>query len=173
MIHVESPACVKLYSKVHGPFLQRDLIMEVVPYLPNIPFNTAIDVEEFNVMLQSMFLPSRDREEILKIVGSVTDSFVKTVNDDGISQSVTIKQGVASVGNKVVPNPVELIPYRTFQEVEQPASQFIFRMQSGRDGGLPMCRLIEADGGEWRIEAIKNVKEWFSDKTAWKIPIIA
>ena len=46
-----------------------------------------------------------------------------------------------------VPNPVTLRPFRTFIEVEQPESKFIFRM---REGGR--CAIFEADGahGSWR-----------------------
>jgi len=61
-----------------------------------------------------------------------------------------------------VPNPVTLRPYRTFSEVEQPASQFVFRMKTG--GSSPSCALFNADGGAWALEAIENIKRWLSDR---------
>ena len=57
----------------------------------------------------------------------------------------------------VVPNPVLLKPYRTFIEVQQPESAFIFRMQDG-----PRAALFEADGGAWRIEAMENIRAYLA-----------
>ena len=57
----------------------------------------------------------------------------------------------------VVPNPVKLIPYRTFQEVEQPSSLYVFRIKD--DGGEPMFKLVEADNGLWKNAAMKKVKD--------------
>lgn len=86
------------------------------------------------------------------------------------SQKVTVKTGVASVSDAVVPNPVTLAPYRTFPEVEQPESKFIFRMKEG-----PTAALFEADGGAWRNTAILGIKEYLKEalKDNENIEIIA
>ncbi|MNW60692.1 hypothetical protein D3C74_386970 [compost metagenome] len=70
----------------------------------------------------------------------------------GMTQSVVAKTGVATVEDVKVPNPVLLAPYRTFVEVEQPESSFVFRMKDG-----PSAALFEADGGAWRNDVIANV----------------
>ena len=57
----------------------------------------------------------------------------------------------------MVPNPVTLRPYRTFTEVTQPESEFVFRMKD--DSMSVYCALFEADGGAWKREAMKNIKE--------------
>ena len=68
-----------------------------------------------------------------------------------------------------MPNPAVLKPYRTFVEVEQPESKFVFRMQTG-----PEMALFEADGGAWRIQAMKNIKEYLEKELkAFEISIIA
>lgn len=72
---------------------------------------------------------------MLKVVGNIQEDNVKNVEDDGISQAVVAKIGVASVGNVEVPNPVSHVPFRTFVEVNQPVS--IFRMKNG-----PNCVLF-------------------------------
>lgn len=63
----------------------------------------------------------------------------------------------------IVPNPVILRPYRTFLEVEQPESKFIFRIKEGRDG-TPMFKLIEADGGLWKYEAVASIKAFLKER---------
>lgn len=53
-----------------------------------------------------------------------------------------------------------LRPYRTFREVEQPASRFVLRLQSGQGDGMPKAALFEADGGAWRLTAIEAIARW-------------
>ncbi|CAM3000170.1 hypothetical protein HAHI6034_11055 [Hathewaya histolytica] len=110
-------------------------------------------------MLQSSFVNVGDKEVLLKYTGLIQDEAVKSIGDDGVSQQVTVKTGVASVGQAVVPNPVKLAPYRTFPEVDQPISEFIFRMKEG-----PSAAIFESDGGAWRNEAIKNIKEYLQER---------
>lgn len=70
-----------------------------------------------------------------------------------------IKTGVTTKDAAFVPNPVSLIPYRTFLEVPQPASDFVFRISEGR-GGAPAFKLVAADGGLWKSQAVDNVKNY-------------
>lgn len=99
----------------------------------------------------SSFIENEDRNKLLKVSGNIKEENVKSVGDDGVSQSAAIKVGVASVAEVVIPNPVILAPFRTFPEVIQPESKFIFRMQTG-----PQCALYEADGGAWRNVAMEK-----------------
>lgn len=117
--------------------------------------NKFIDSEEFNIWLQSSFIENNDRNAILKVVGNLKDEAVKQLNDDGISQKVTIKTGVASVGEAIVPNPVTLIPYSTFPEIEQPERLFTFRMRAGG-----YCALFESDASIWKNKAMNSIAEY-------------
>ena len=56
---------------------------------------------------------------------------------------------------------MKLKPYRTFTEVEQPESDFIFRM---KDMGSVCCALFEADGGAWRNVAMHNIKAYLQEQ---------
>ncbi|MGY3766818.1 hypothetical protein ACWOAH_09865 [Vagococcus vulneris] len=127
--------------------------------VPEFRFDTYHNLEEFNIALQSKFVENEDRKILLQVVGNVSEDNIKTVGDDGVSQVVTINQGVASKADVKVPNPVELSPYRTFLEVEQPTSQFVFRMKDG-----PSAAIFEADGGAWRNQAIVNIREYFKEQ---------
>ncbi len=103
-------------------------------------------------------MENNDKAKILKIVGNIKDKAVRQYGDDGITQQVTAKTGLALVEDVPVPNPVMLAPFRTFMEVEQPESKFVFRMKRGDDG--PECALFEADGGAWKLEAMKRIKAY-------------
>lgn len=170
LIQVKSHDEVRLFSKLNID-RDRELYIQAEAILPNnIRYNSFIDTENFNIMLQSSFVDTGDKAVLLKYTGLVQDEAVKSTGDDGVSQQVTVKTGVASVGQAIVPNPVSLAPYRTFPEVEQPTSKFIFRMQSG-----PRAALFEADGGAWRNQAILNIKNYLEKELekAINVSIIA
>jgi hypothetical protein len=154
MIHVVSPTEVVAYSPFNQDYARNEYIRSQA-MLPEFSFDRFYNAEDFNIKLQSSFVKNEDRDIMLKVVGNIKEENVNTVGDDGISQSVVAKTGVATVGNVLVPNPVVLKPYRTFVEVDQPESDFIFRMKSG-----PVCALFEADGGAWKLAAMKNIKEF-------------
>lgn len=155
LIQVKSPQEVALYSPLNTD-REREKYVSAEAILPNnVVYDRFLDTERFNIMLQSAFVGNKDKEILLKYTGLVQDEAVKSVGDDGVSQQVTVKTGVASVGQAVVPNPVTLAPYRTFPEVEQPESTFIFRMKEG-----PSAAIFEADGGAWRNKAILSIKAY-------------
>lgn len=155
LIQVVSPGEVKVLTPI-GIDRDREEILRANAILPdNFRYDSFIDTERFNIMLQAAFADKGDKALVLKFTGLIRDEAVKETGDDGISQKVTIKTGVASVSEAEVPNPVTLAPYRTFPEIEQVESKFIFRMQEG-----PRAAIYEADGGAWKNEAMQRIKEY-------------
>jgi hypothetical protein len=159
MIHVENHLEISVFTKNNSNMV-RNVFIKAEPDLPRFRYEDFMDAETFNIKLQSMFVPNEDRDIMLKVVGNIKDESVKQIGDNGVSQAVTIRTGVSTVGDVVVPNPVSLKPYRTFLEVDQPASNFVFRM---RDGGR--CAIFEADGGAWKNKAMVNIKDYLG----WKL----
>lgn len=153
-INIKSAQNVTLESK-YNIDKQRDTYLSCTAHIPQISYSQFYDNEGFNILMQSSFQDTTDKSLILKVIGNLREEGVKSISDDGVSQAVAIKTGIASVENVKVPNPVSLKPYRTFSEVQQPESKFIFRM---RDGGA--CALYEADGGAWQIQARKNIRDY-------------
>lgn len=162
IVHVVSPTEVRLYSALDMD-RKREYLVKVNAELPDFRFGNFIDHESFVIALQSKFVPNDDRDLVLKFAGTVEDGTVAEYGDDGVTQKATIKTGIASKTDAVVPNPVNLIPYRTFLEVQQPASDFIFRMKSSC--GV-QCAIFEADGGAWKNEAMNNIKEYLKNELA-------
>jgi hypothetical protein len=167
IIWVGSPCTVAVISKLETTWQTRKRYMSASAFVPGISYGQFMDLERFNIMLQSMFVNDYDREKVLKVVGNVKDEQVQAYSDDGVSQQVTAKTGVAKVEDIKVPNPVVLAPYRTFSEVEQPCSAFVFRMQTGGRAAL-----FEADGGAWRAEATASISTWLSEHIK-DVPIIS
>lgn len=164
IVHVQSPTKVALYSALDSERI-RESMVEVVARVPEFEYGRFIEHERFCIGLQAKFLddPESNRALVLKFAGTVEDGTVSQYSDDGISQKATVKTGIASKGEAIVPNPVKLRPYRTFHEVQQPMSEFIFRMKS--DNGVA-CALFEADGGAWENVAMKNIKDYLEVELA-------
>ena len=110
------------------------------------------------IAVQSNFATTPDLEAIMKFAGNVEQKNNTTYSDDGRTQMATMNVGVASKADVIVPNPVDLVPFRTFQEVKQPHSQFVFRLS---DQGKPAFKIVEAEGGIWKNEAVDSIKEYF------------
>lgn len=160
IIHVKSPTCVKMYSALDSE-RERERIVEVRAAVPEFNFNQFMDHESFCIGVQSKFEDDEytDRALLLKFAGTVEAGSVSEYGDDGISQKATVKTGIASKGEAIVPSPAKLRPYRTFVEVYQPSSAFIFRMKQDKYGDV-QCALFEADGGAWKITAMNRIKDY-------------
>lgn len=168
MIHIVSPTEVRFMSCLCGNDGRRDILAAAVPLLPGISFDRYLRTEEFNVMLQSSFVKNEDRDLLLKFSGNIQENTNRKTQDDGVTQVVEMKTGVTTISNVIVPNPVTLAPYRSFTEIEQVESDFIFRVKEG-----PMCAIFEADGGAWRNEVMKRIKEYLRAELGDKITILA
>jgi len=177
MVHVVNERQVDVVSGLFGRTHQRKTYAtasaDAVLCKSNFNYGEFYDVEQFIIKLLSLFdNVGEGRESVLKIVGNLKEENVRNTDDDGVTQTVTAKTGIARVGEVKVPNPVYLAPFRTFREVTQPLSPFVLRMKQGREGGLPTVALFEADGGKWKLDAIGFIKE-FLDASIDTHPIIA
>ncbi|HBH3652773.1 TPA: hypothetical protein KSK13_003436 [Clostridioides difficile] len=159
LIQIVSPQRVFVRSALRKN-RDRETYIECDAWLPDVRFDRALSLEPFNIMLQSAFIKNNDRDILLKIAGNVQESTVKTVVDDGISQVVSMKTGIATVSDVIIPNTVRLKPFRTFSEVEQPESEFVFRLIQGEMKAM----LCEADGGAWKNQAMLNIKTYLQEE---------
>lgn len=129
------------------------------------------DVEDFSIFLQTRFLETTAKSALLKMIGNMKAEKIKVAEDDGITQTVSQRVGASMSSKAPINNPFALMPFRTFTEINQPSSPFIFRVHQ-RSDELPNCSLSECDGGAWEIEAIRLIAEYFS-KELPDIPVMA
>lgn len=154
IIHVTDHDTVEVKTELDDESKRRTLAVAKA-IIPNIPFGRYQDVEQFNIMLQSAFIDNGDSNLLLQFASAIKIDKGAEIADNGVSQTTTIKSGVSSLAQAKTPNPVTLKPYRTFFEVDQPESKFVFRINDA-----PGCALFEADGGTWRAAAKENIHEY-------------
>jgi len=163
-IHIQTPRQVSLVGVLQGNFKQRPVYLTATAEPPDFRFGGYYPVEEFIIALQSMFVQTPQLCDILRITGNLQSEDNIKIADDGVTQKVTVKRGVTRVEEVGIKNPVLLQPYRTFIEVEQPESPFIFRIKRDVQNGCT-CALFDADGGAWQLEAMARIKAWIMENT--------
>ena len=157
IIQIKSPSEITLISGLDEE-RNREKLITVEADLPHFKANRWVTQDKCILELQSMFVKTSDLEAIMKVAGNIEAKTTANYGDDGVTQKTTIQQGVASRADVIVPNPVSLIPYRTFLEITQPESSFVFRID-GSDN-IPEFTLIEADGGLWVNQAKAEIKKY-------------
>lgn len=163
IVHVLSHNKVQLLSEVTSDG-QRWIRVEANAITPTIEFNRFMDLENFNITLQSMFVNDENRNKLLSVIGNISNGSVTAFNDDGFTQAVNVTAGIKRIGQEQVPNPIILTPFRTFPEIEQPSSMFTLRMRSSKNDEMPYAALFEADGAAWKITAIRSISDYLKSK---------
>lgn len=131
--------------------------------VPGWEARTQLSFEEAMIALRTRFQPTPDTEYALKLLSEITTGAKITFNDNGVATSVVTKKGIDLQSNQAIRPIITLKPYRTFQEVEQPASQFLIRVS---DRGISF---IEADGGMWKLKARETIKAYLEEAFAAEI----
>ena len=174
LIHIVDPRTVSIVSGLFGPFEQRKTFLTAdadTLFGEDFRLGVFYGLEDFVIRLQACFVDRLDLAKVLACAGNVKEETVRSTSDDGVSQTVIGKAGIVAVAEIKVPNPVFLAPWRTFREIDQPGSPFIFRMKSGGNGHLPTAALFEADGASWKLEAIARIRQFLLDAEI-KVPIL-
>lgn len=181
-INIVSPEHISVYSDVNeGNYYSRTQIADVTAMLPAVKIGQWVGQTEFCIMLRANFIDiltdglgeiisDTNRDALISVASNIVSGTIAQYEDTGITQKATLKTGIQEAEEKLLPEKVVLRPYRTFMEVEQPISEFIFRARDGRGDGVELS-LHEADGGKWKIDAMTSVKEYLEEQLA-ELPYI-
>lgn len=161
IVHIASETNVRLVTQFNSDMARWEVV-DVNARVPEVALNRFMEQEAFIIQMQSMFLDTPDKAVVMKVAGNVEDRTVANYGDDGVSQKATVKTGLVTVEDVIVPNPVTLMPFRTFHEVEQQEIEFVFRMKNTQ-GGVS-CALFEADGGAWKFRAVHEIADYLKEE---------
>ena len=126
---------------------------------PEVTMDYFMDYEKAIIELRSLYIPNTGTQYLLQLLGSISNESKVTTSDNGVTQKVEAKSGIALSSMVEIEPRVTLQPFRTFVEVAQPESEFLLRINDrGQIGMFP------ADGGVWKLEATRNVAAYFEDK---------
>lgn len=123
---------------------------------PSVTMGRFLPYENAVIEIRSLYIPNSDTDYLLKLLSSVSSESKVTSTDNGVTQKVEARAGIALNTLVDVKPRVTLKPFRTFIEVEQPESEFLLRVSDRGEIGL-----FPADGGVWKLEATRNVAGYF------------
>lgn len=158
LVHVVNATQVQAVGVLEGEdFDIRPILARAVAKVDPIGFrpNQYLPMEALNIALQTCFDPSQgDIVNLRKFCADVRSTEELGVADDGVSQAVQAKSGIAAVQRRAVQNPWELAPWFSFAEIEQPCRPFILRFQKGEG---PMAGLFETGNNRSTVEAVSRI----------------
>ena len=154
MVSVDDYNSVSVFTTLLDD-LSRDSLYTAKADVPG--FRSGFRVaEEAVIQIRSLFIPNTDTAYLLDLLSRMNKENGVTTQDNGVTQTVTARQGIALNENVTVKPRVSLQPFRTFLEVAQPESEFLLRINEHGNIGL-----FEADGGVWKLEAKRNIAAYF------------
>ena len=151
-VNVTSPTTVDVTTAVDGYNRRAFLYHSSYEFPRKWTGASWLEHEEAMIVLRSQFIQNEGTEYLLDFLARVSDENSVSSDDNGMTQTVQVKKGIALNAREPVKPIVTLKPYRTFLEVEQPESAFLIRVRDGMQVGI-----IEADGGMWKIAARRSV----------------
>jgi hypothetical protein len=123
----------------------------------------TLSIEEAIIVLQSKYVPGDDIDYVVGLLSNISSNAEVKNIDNGLSQVVSASQGIAMKQNLDVKKRVTLRPFRTFIEVEQPASEYLLRLHKLGNDEVGVT-LTPADGGKWVLEAKANIAAYLREK---------
>lgn len=162
-INIESERAVTVISSLDTE-KEREQPYSAVAEGNRFEFGRGYDYEKFIIALRSLFVQTEKSAELLQLLKKVENVESVQLSDDGITQQVVAKQGAMLAADVKVSPIYQLAPFRTFIEVEQPESEFLFRVSDKN-----IFALYEADGGAWKIKAKANIRALFAKAFAQEI----
>lgn len=181
LVQITSPTSVDLISKDSDLYGRRRVWVSCeYPAVETFKFNTWHSPEPFIIAAQQHFQRVKienadgtftpDLDYVLKIASKISAENATEHEDDGFAQRVSVKQGITLKAETILKPTIQLAPYRTFAEIDQVISQFVFRARIN-DGAIHLA-LFDGDGGRWKIGAAAAIKAWLQPKFG-AVPVIS
>lgn len=154
-INIESEACVSVITSLDKE-KDREKPYSAVAEGNRFRFGNGYDYERFVIAIRSLFIQTEHTANLLQLLKKVSNIESVETSDDGITQQVVAKQGAMLASDVKISPIIKLAPFRTFIEVGQPESEFLFRISDGNSFAL-----YEADGGAWKMKAKQYIRTFF------------
>lgn len=160
MLIVQDAETVVALPKAANRWGNRPTLVKADAPVASENFGRFLEQEPFAIWIETGFVQNEDSIYLIDRSRRIVAATEIAHTDTGVAQEASLKRSVsvnALKDNEVLKRRVKLAPYRTFREVAQPTSEFVFRIKDNGQGAPPTLALIEADGGTWEQEAMDNI----------------
>lgn len=130
------------------------------------------DLPKFIIALQTAFLQTEEMLYLIRIASNLKAGNTVQSQDDGFSQTITVKTGEVSTAEVKVAPRIKLIPLRSFAEAAPVESEFLIRFQQTPQQA-PSIALFDVSGNKWKGEQMLAIKKWLAEQISPEFAIIA
>lgn len=134
-------------------------IADVAKFIPPFKEDRYLSVKDAVVNLNTCFHRDKALENLLSLVSSIKVESDNEIDDDGITQTVSAKEGVVLKSKVNIPNPIKLKPITTFPEIEPSIKEYILRVSSNRHEGAQVA-LHPVQSRVWDLEIMNKIREF-------------
>jgi len=135
-------------------------------------FGEWLAIDDFMTWLLTRFVRTDDLKILQDLLGrGAKIEAVRQVSDDGVSSQLKRSRCAKLEWTGNVQPHFALAPRRTFPEIDQPESLCTLRFKNNTDDEPILMRLIESDGGGWKVKAMASIAEFLADKLE-DVPIL-
>lgn len=168
LVKVDDTRQVTAYGDLHPSDLTRQAYANCLAAIDiDVDFKYGQRQEKFIENAQAWFVEddTTDRANLLRIVGTLRSSDIRTMEDDGVSQQVSTAKGVVSKAMEVMPNPVKLRVYETFNEVDQPLRKYVVRISGNAERGDALSiRLLPVPDPMFDYRVMEQIADYLETK---------
>ena len=157
--HNEVVAYTGSFRNDDSDFMNLTLYRATERLMPGVPTG-YMDYDTARIKLNACFDNTPDREYVLGLLSNIVKGDQAEVKDNGITQQVKVQTGIQLAGMETIRPIVQLKPYRTFPEIDQPESDFLLRVNNDQVG------IFEADGGMWKLHAKARIRAYLEEELA-------
>jgi hypothetical protein len=145
-INILSPTHIVGYGKV-GENGRLQSLFVAQAKTKEFPYGKQLSMEDFILNIQVCFAESDDKTELLSAVSRVVQSSQIVQEDDGITQTLEVKSGIALKETKRISPVRSLAAYRSFPGFASPEAPFLFRAHKDEKG--VKFSLTDMAGDNW------------------------
>lgn len=154
LIHVASPTTVDVYTYLDKRNHREKLV--ACNYFRPPALTGFLSQDGVVEYLHTMFERKGDWEMVAKFVSGLQAESSTRLDDDGVSQTTSVKKSIASNSFEKVPSPCTLYPYWTFPEIDAPEVKFTLRLRR-EENNIPTVKLVEYGNGAWAADCIGRI----------------
>ena len=136
------------------------------------------DPAKFIIGLKVAFLQTDELLYLIRVASNLKAGNSVSAQDDGFSQTITLKAGEVSTAEVKIKPRIKLIPIRSFSELyfaeggRAVESDFLIRFKQTPDQ-TPSIALFNVDGTRWQGEIMRSIKDYLAKNLPEGLPILA
>lgn len=174
VVHVEDYLTVSVKAAYADAYGVRDTVI-TAKHQPIDAFrfdDYYADPAKFIIGLQVAFYQTENILYLIRVASNLKAGNTVHVQDDGFTQSITLKAGEVSTAEVKIQPRIKLLPIRTFSEAAPVEGEFLIRFKQTPDQ-TPAIALFNVDGTKWQAETMRSIKDYLAENLQAGIAILA